>query len=534
MGKYKKKAKVYTSDQLRLAAEDVIKKRKSDRKASLDTGIGRQIIRNKVQELLGLRNPGIQGRKTVLSAQEERELVKIVKEMADCGFAATPKQILSIVNDFSEVNEIQNPRFNPAISPSKRKVKNRIWHPTRKWLYSFMERNKLSRKRTKGMHLGRFRNIKNPFLINGFYDLLENEIKGLNIEKRPECIWNLDESGFPMDPNNTETVSLRGQKVVKVMAGTGRENITVLAACNASGESMPPLIIYSSKAAALNSIPPEWIGDDGIALPGTWYGLSRNGWMTTEIFEDWFILFAEKTKRTRPLLLLLDGHISHLSINTCRKAAAENISILKLPSHTTSKLQPLDISVFGPLKKYWGEQMNNWIMSVGTPIKAMSKKQFVNNLALIWNKGLSPSNIRSGFEFVGIFPFNREKYDKSIFEPQLVQKYERWLALGKPEIMPPELDESENVPGDAAAMEQSENDREEYAQPPQPLDKDGKPRKGRWVWIDESVDSSDIQTLDTLADLSQPGPSRAAQVPSMIESSQQISVPSTQAGPSGS
>ena len=136
------------------------------------------------------------------------------------------------------------------------------------------------------MHLGRFRNIKNPFLINGFYDLVENEIKRLNIEKRPECIWNLDESGFPMDPHNTETVTLRGQIVAKVMAGTGRENITVLAACNTSGESMPPLIIYSSKAAALNSIPPEWIGDNGIALPGTWYGSSRNGWMTTAIFED--------------------------------------------------------------------------------------------------------------------------------------------------------------------------------------------------------------------------------------------------------
>jgi hypothetical protein len=179
--------------------------------------------------------------------------------------------------------------------------------------------------------------------------------------------------------------------------------------------------------------------------------------------------------------------------------------------------------------------MNNWIMSIGIPIKAMSKKQFVNNLALIWNKGLSPSNIRSGFEFVGVFPFNREKYDQSIFDPQLVQKYERWLVLGKPEIMPPEVDELENVPVNAAAMEQSKNNTEEYAQPPPPLDKEGKPRKGRWVWIDESVEGSDIQTLDTLADSSQPGPSRAVQVPSIIqpESSRQVPVFSTQAGPSG-
>lgn len=78
------------------------------------------------------------------------------------------------------------------------------------------------------MHLGRYRNIRNPFLINNFYDLLENTLTKLDLHDKPDHIWNLDESGFPMDPNNTETVSLVGQKVVKVVAGTGRENVTVL------------------------------------------------------------------------------------------------------------------------------------------------------------------------------------------------------------------------------------------------------------------------------------------------------------------
>lgn len=213
------------------------------------------------------------------------------------------------------------------------------------------------------------------------------------------------------------------------------------------------------------------------------YALSKNGWMTTEVFEDWFKSFAEKTKNSRPLLLLLDGHISHLSIQTRRFAQKENITIIKLPSHTTSKLQPLDISVFGPLKCHWAEQMNNWIASMGIPIRAMSKKQFVNNLSNIWFKGMSAINVKAGFRATGIFPFNPNKYDKSCFDPILVEKYNKWVELGKPDEM--DADDIE-IP---VVQETPEvlNDR---WHPLPPLDENGIPVKGRWSWTyDDDNDS---------------------------------------------
>uniref|UniRef100_A0A915ICQ0 DDE-1 domain-containing protein n=1 Tax=Romanomermis culicivorax TaxID=13658 RepID=A0A915ICQ0_ROMCU len=125
--------------------------------------------------------------------------------------------------------------------------------------------------------------------------MLGQQIEKLGIGNRPECIWNLDETGFPLDPNNMTTVSLEGQKVVKIVGGTRRENITALAACNAAGESLPPLIVYGLKANIINSIPPEWAGDDNFTLPGTC--VSKNEWMTTQVFEDWFKSFALKYNR---------------------------------------------------------------------------------------------------------------------------------------------------------------------------------------------------------------------------------------------
>uniref|UniRef100_A0A915HN34 DDE-1 domain-containing protein n=1 Tax=Romanomermis culicivorax TaxID=13658 RepID=A0A915HN34_ROMCU len=96
-----------------------------------------------------------------------------------------------------------------------------------------------------------------------------------------------------------------------------------------TGESLPPLIIHGSKANILTSIPPKWAGDEDFTLPARCYALSKNKWMTTQVFEDWFESFALNTKANRPLSLILDGHILHLSMEIHRIARDENISNFK-------------------------------------------------------------------------------------------------------------------------------------------------------------------------------------------------------------
>ena len=67
-------------------------------------------------------------------------------------------------------------------------------------------------------------------------------------------------------------------------------------------------------------------------MPGTFYGLSNNGWMDTELFGEWFKHhFLVHAPSARPLLLLLDGHASHYNPGVLRIAAEEDI-ILFLPA----------------------------------------------------------------------------------------------------------------------------------------------------------------------------------------------------------
>ena len=57
------------------------------------------------------------------------------------------------------------------------------------------------------------------------------------------------------------------------------------------------------------------------------YGVSENGWMTTGVFAEWFNKFVALVTE-RPLLLIFDRHLTHVSIKVIEKAIKENITIL--------------------------------------------------------------------------------------------------------------------------------------------------------------------------------------------------------------
>ena len=220
-------------------------------------------------------------------------------------------------------------------------------------------------------------------------------------------------------------------------SGAGRENISVLATCCADGHALDPLIIFSGI-----NFQSTWHGKN--SLPNTLYGISKNGWMTTEIFALWFKNFVKQIKKC-PLLVVYNGHLTHVSLNLIEKAMEEHITIVKLPPHITGKLQPLDACCFGPLKQEWEEKLSERMNLLG-PREKIPKSVFVDLLSEIWHKCLSSSNIKSGFRATGIYPINREKYPQDRFDQRLLKRYKNWVDLGRPEDIKEELSTAMNMP----------------------------------------------------------------------------------------
>ena len=70
-----------------------------------------------------------------------------------------------------------------------------------------------------------------------------------------------------------------------------------------------------------------------------------------------------RCSKDTPCLLLLDNHESHLSIGALNFASTNGIVMLSFPPHCTHKLQLLDRSLYGPLKKYINTAIDEWLLN---------------------------------------------------------------------------------------------------------------------------------------------------------------------------
>jgi hypothetical protein len=130
------------------------------------------------------------------------------------------------------------------------------------------------------------------------------------------------------------------------------------------------MIIFSGKVHQsqwYQDIEPDWL-----------IGLSDNGWTNNELGLSWLKKIFEKHTTTRTLgryqLLILDSHASHKSAEFDLFCKNHQIIPLYMPSHSSNKLQPLDIGCFAPLKKAYGAEVTR---SIQNSIYHINKKNFL-------------------------------------------------------------------------------------------------------------------------------------------------------------
>ena len=96
----------------------------------------------------------------------------------------------------------------------------------------------------------------------------------------------------------------------------------------------------------------------------------------------------------------MDGHGSLIALQTVEAANTMGIDLLTLPAHTTHRLQPLDVNVFGPFKSYFRAERAAWMAkNLGLEVK---RAELVELASKAFKRALTPSNIMAGFRRTGI------------------------------------------------------------------------------------------------------------------------------------
>lgn len=217
----------------------------------------------------------------------------------------------------------------------------------------------------------------------------------------PDKIYNLDETGLSCVLAAKEKVlgSRNAKQVGKIVSADRGESVTIVGIVNASGGFIPPIYIFPRKRYHVDYM-------DG-SVEGSFPLFNPKGYMDTAAFLktlEHLSVHAAPSKEN-PILLIVDSHSSHLSLEAILFCRERGIHMLTLPPHTSHKTQPLDLTVFQPFKQYCAASFDDWVRAGNT----ITIQNIAKHSAIPFMKGFSSSNIKSGFRTAGIYPLNREK-----------------------------------------------------------------------------------------------------------------------------
>ena len=331
------------------------------------------------------------GGPSVLMAAEEREVAITCLALADMGFGLTRELVEVVLSDYLKDNSIPNP-FTGGV-------------PGKDWWQRFLKRWPSLAER-KPQHLSKSRaEAGDKETIQMWFNKVEEVLTSAGLDPSDPAtaahLWNCDETAFSMSVSATKLLVRKGTKMVhEVGGGSGREYTTVHCAGSASGERLPPFILYKGK-----NLYRRWMeGGPAAAV----YGISDSGWMDGANFLSWFTkLFLPAVSyltKTAPVLLFLDGHHSHISLQLIKSARSNNVLLLCLPPNTTHLLQPLDVGVFAPVKSAWRAILKRYKLE--TKGQRVGKEDFPSLIAKLWDASFTPQQCKGGFRGAGLIPFS--------------------------------------------------------------------------------------------------------------------------------
>ena len=84
--------------------------------------------------------------------------------------------------------------------------------------------------------------------IKQYFDLLQDALVELGLVNSSTQIYNVDETGMPLDHRPLKIVTKRGQKKVRCRTSGNKSQITVTGCVSAAGQAIPPFVTFNAKS----------------------------------------------------------------------------------------------------------------------------------------------------------------------------------------------------------------------------------------------------------------------------------------------
>lgn len=430
------------TDEVLQTALDAIASGRKIREVGRSFNISEATLRYKIR--MNQRSMSKLGRKPIFTEEQEKELTKHILELAKMFYGITIGELRQLVYKYADTNEIRHNFCKETELAGK------------DWVTLFLKRNpEVSLRKPEGTSINRIIAF-NKIEVKRFYSNIASISE--KFEFHADRMYNVDETGITTVQRPSRILGPKGQKQVGSAISLERgKTVTIVCAMSASGGYIPPMFIFPRKRmnAQLQNNGPI----------GAIYHCSDNGWINNELFYEWLKHFKCHVHPSpqSPVLLLLDNHTSHISLEIYSFCKANSIHLISIPPHTSHRLQPLDLSFFSPLKGAYNKECELYL-------RAHPHQRITNfQLAEIFNKAyLKVATMEkgiAGFRSAGICPFDPDKFKDEDFLPAqqflpvaLENEVEEHRASDTEQLKDPSITENSIITPEAVPQVNSEID----------------------------------------------------------------------------
>jgi hypothetical protein len=215
-------------------------------------------------------------------------------------------------------------------------------------------------------------------------------------------IFNMDETPIFKDSPPKRTYDLRGAKVIPMFTTNHvKDRLTLVLCVSILGVMHPPLIIFKSEAKDEPLFVKE-VDSRGRVL---WHCGQPNAYNSGEIMKKWIeniFLPNRNIPADAASMLTMDNVSFHLNPECAAALSSQKIVVNTFPPNTTCRLQPLDHSINGIVKRKFTSSWTKW-MRRANPAKTVHgnlqqpQRDQIKQWVLDAIDGVKPESIRRSF-----------------------------------------------------------------------------------------------------------------------------------------
>ena len=402
-----KKYRGYSQENLAKAFKAVKEKNTPVQRAAREYGVPESTLRDRIKGKVGLQKTR-SGPAPVLGMKEENKLVEYLQLLTDFGYSFSRADVINLATDF-------------AVVLGKRDPSDTFTH---QWYYSFMSRwPGLVSRRLAGArsHSSKATTIE---ALTTYYHQLQSTLKKYNLTKSPDSLFVIEEVCINTDKSPPEVISwkdVRCDKNNKVIGPT----LTMIVCGNSTGARLPGFFVFPGKTVSSESI------ED--CSPGTGATCSDEGTTNSSVFqlylENHFLKFIERKEEAQPILLLYDGHRTHISPAMIELYKKQYVHMFPLPPNVSQATADMSFGIFKDFVPRFNEESDDFLeseldKSIHSSVCVVACKAY--------KRAINSTVLKAFFKNVGIYPFCPTEMDSRIDLSKPVLFPKRNIPVKKP------------------------------------------------------------------------------------------------------